>query len=314
MAKVVAIVGPTAVGKTSLSLAVAHQFNGEVISGDSQQVYRHLDIGTAKIKPDEREGIPHFLIDVRDVNQRFSVADFQKAAAELIPQITKRDHLPLIVGGTGFYLRSLMEGLQLGDRFNPETMKVRKKYEQMLDEIGNQQLWNLLREEDAKAADSIAVGDPRRVIRALEVIEVTGKPFSQQPKQPLDSAVGAAAHDDYLLIGLNTDRHVLYQRINKRVDLMMEKGLLKEARWLYDQGGEKLPAGKGIGYREFFPYFEGQRTLAQAIDKVKVDSRHYAKRQLTWFRNQTTCHWFDLVSGKDNIDDVNQLVSRWLKK
>lgn len=313
MAKVVAIVGPTAVGKTDLSLAVAHRFAGEIISGDSQQVYRHLDIGTAKIKPAEREGIPHYLIDVRDVDQRFSVADFQQAAATLIPQITKRGHLPLIVGGTGFYLRALMQGLQLGDHYNPRTMKVRQKYEQMLDKIGPQKLWNLLDSKDPQAATNIALGDPRRVIRALEVIEVTGQPFSKQPKRSADSLIGAAAKDDYLLIGLNTDRAVLYQRINHRVDLMMKNGLLDEAKWLYQQGGEKLPAGKGIGYREFFPYFNGQRTLAEAIDKVKTDSRHYAKRQLTWFHNQTTCHWFDLVSGQDQIDDINQLIVSWLK-
>lgn len=314
MSKVVAIVGPTAVGKTALSLAVAHRFDGEVISGDSQQVYRKLDIGTAKILPDQLEGVPHYLIDVRDVDQRFSAADFQKAAAGLIPQIASRGHLPLIVGGTGFYLRALMEGLRLGDRFNAQTKQVRHKYEDLLKEVGPQRLWDLLRSKDPQAAASIAVGNPRRVIRALEVIEVTGKPFSTQPKRSSDTLIGAAAENDYLLIGLNTDRAVLYQRVNQRVDQMVEAGLVDEAKWLYDQGGEQLPAGKGIGYREFFPYFEGQRTLAEAVDRVKVDSRHYAKRQLTWFHNQTTCHWFDLVSGKDRIADVNQLIDDWLRK
>lgn len=314
MAKVVAIVGPTGVGKTALSLAVAHRFNGEVISGDSQQVYRHLDIGTAKIRPDQREGIPHYLIDVRDVNQRFSVADFQQAAAKLIPEIVHRGHLPLIVGGTGFYLRALTEGLQLGDHYDAQTRQVRAKYEKKLEEVGPQQLWTMLNDKDPAAAAKIAVGDPRRVIRALEVIEVTGKPFSSQPKRSANDLVGAAASNDYLMVGLNTDRQVLYQRINKRVDQMVEQGLVKEARWLYDQGGERLPAGKGIGYREFFPYFGGQLSLEEAIDKVKQDSRHYAKRQLTWFHNQTKCHWFDLVSGQDGIDDVNQLIAEWLRK
>lgn len=314
MAKVVAIVGPTGVGKTALSLAVAHRFNGEVISGDSQQVYRHLDIGTAKILPDQREGIPHYLIDVRDVHQRFSVADFQQAAAKLIPEIVNRGHLPLIVGGTGFYLRALTEGLQLGDHYDAQTRQVRAKYEKKLGEVGPQQLWMMLNDKDPAAAAKIAVGDPRRVIRALEVIEVTGKPFSSQPKRSANDLVRAAANNDYLMIGLNTDRQVLYRRINKRVDQMVEQGLAKEARWLYDQGGERLPAGKGIGYREFFPYFDGQLSLEDAIEKVKRDSRHYAKRQLTWFHNQTKCHWFDLVSGQDRIDDVNQLIANWLRK
>lgn len=314
MAKVVAIVGPTGVGKTALSLAVAHRFNGEVISGDSQQVYRHLDIGTAKILPNQREGIPHYLIDVRDVNQRFSVADFQHAAATLIPEIVHRGHLPLIVGGTGFYLRALTEGLQLGDHYDAQTRQVRAKYEKKLGEVGPQQLWKMLNDKDPAAAAKIAVGDPRRVIRALEVVEVTGKPFSSQPKRSTNDLVGAAADNDYLMIGLNTDRQVLYQRINKRVDQMVEQGLVNEARWLYDQGGERLPAGKGIGYREFFPYFDGQLSLEEAIEKVKRDSRHYAKRQLTWFHNQTKCHWFDLVSGQDRIDDVNQLIAEWLRK
>lgn len=314
MAKVVAIVGPTAVGKTALSLGVAHHFTGEVISGDSQQVYRHLNIGTAKIMPEERQRVPHYLIDVRDVDQRFSVADFQAAAAKLIPKIVERGHLPLIVGGTGFYLRALMEGLQLGDRFDAHTKQVRQKYEDLLKKIGPQRLWDQLAAKDPAAAAKIAVGDPRRVIRALEVIEVTGKPFSSQPQRSGDDLIGAAADNDYLMIGLNTDRQVLYQRINQRVDQMVDAGLVKEAKWLYDQGGERLPAGKGIGYREFFPYFGGQVTLEEAIDKVKRDSRHYAKRQLTWFHNQTKCHWFDLVSGQDRIADVNQLIETWLRK
>ena len=146
----------------------------------------------------------------------------------------------------------------------------------------------------------------RRLIRAIEVVEKTGRPFSSQPQ--------SAPQDDFLLIGLNTARPVLYQRINQRVDQMMDQGLEQEARWLYDQGGADLPAGKGIGYHEFFPYFRGKVTRDAAIAKVKQDSRHYAKRQLTWFRNQMPVHWFDLVSGQDRVEDIKAFVDDWLRK
>ncbi len=307
MKKVVAIVGPTAVGKTALSIRLAHDLAGEVISGDSMQVYRHLDIGTAKVTPAEQAGVAHHLIDICNIDERFSAADFQERAKQAITEITNRHHLPLVVGGTGFYVSALVDNLQLGgDHFDQNSQQIRQKWQAVADQQGNQAVWDRLNEKDPAAAAKIPVNNVRRVIRALEVIETTGKLFSQQPaRQPLA---------DFLLIGLNTDRQVLYQRINQRVDQMVKAGLVDEARWLFDHGGAQYQAGKGIGYRELFPYFRGEVSLSAAIERVKLDSRHYAKRQLTWFRNKLPVHWFDLVSGQDRIEDIEEFTKDWLTK
>ncbi|CAM3017439.1 tRNA (adenosine(37)-N6)-dimethylallyltransferase MiaA [Limosilactobacillus mucosae] len=306
MTKAIAIVGPTAVGKTALSIQLAHDLNGEVISGDSMQIYRHLDIGTAKITPAEMDGIPHHLIDIRDLNQRFSAAEFQKLANEQIDQITARHHLPMVVGGTGFYLQTLTENLALGaDHFDEQSQRIRDYWHQMADQKGPEAVWKQLYQKDPQAAKQIPVGNLRRVIRALEVIEKTGQLFSQQTQTKSDN--------EFLLIGLTTERSVLYERINQRVDLMIKEGLLDEARWLYEQGGENYQSGKGIGYRELFPYFKGETTLADAIAKIKQDSRHYAKRQLTWFRNKMNVQWYDLVSGRNTTNEIEADVKEWLK-
>ncbi|MDC2830247.1 tRNA (adenosine(37)-N6)-dimethylallyltransferase MiaA [Limosilactobacillus mucosae] len=306
MTKAIAIVGPTAVGKTALSIQLAHDLNGEVISGDSMQIYRHLDIGTAKITPAEMDGIPHHLIDIRDLNQRFSAAEFQKLANEQIDQIAARQHLPMVVGGTGFYLQTLTENLALGaDHFDEQSQRIRDYWHQMADQKGPEAVWKQLYQKDPQAAKQIPVGNLRRVIRALEVIEKTGQLFSQQTQTKSDN--------EFLLIGLTTERSVLYERINQRVDLMIKEGLLDEARWLYEQGGENYQSGKGIGYRELFPYFKGETTLADAIAKIKQDSRHYAKRQLTWFRNKMNVQWYDLVSGRNTTNEIEADVKEWLK-
>lgn len=307
MTKVVAIVGPTAVGKTALSIQLAQALEGEVISGDSMQVYRHLDIGTAKVTPAEAAGVPHHLIDICDINERYSAAQFKQQAETQIKAIARRGHLPLIVGGTGFYLQTLTENLTLGqDHFDAQSAQIRRHWHQVAAERGAGYVRSVLRQRDPVAEQRIEKGNLRRVIRALEVIEKTGRRFSDQPHQ--------AASNDYLLIGLTTARPVLYDRINRRVDLMVDQGLVSEARWLYDHGGADLPAGKGIDYHELFPYFSGAVTLEQAIRKIKQDSRHYAKRQLTWFRNKMAVHWFDLVSGANNSEQIKSFVQDWLKK
>ncbi len=307
MQKVLAIVGPTAVGKTALSLELGRRFSGEVISGDSMQVYCGLDIGTAKATPAERAQLPHYLIDICQPSERYSVAQFKAAASDLIESIGAARHLPMIVGGTGFYLQSLTHALALGnDHFDDQSAAIRQRWHDVADRGGKEAVWQTLKAQDPAAAAKIPVANLRRVIRALEVIEKTGQPFSAQPQY-------APAYD-FFIIGLTTARPVLYQRINDRVDQMVAAGLLEEARRLYESGGEDLPAGKGIGYRELFPYFEGQVSLAAAIEKVKLDSRHYAKRQLTWFRNQEDCHWFDLVGQRNTTAEIEAAVSAWLKK
>lgn len=307
MNKVIAIVGPTAVGKTSLSIKLAQSENGEIISGDSMQVYRHLDIGTAKVTPAEMAGVPHHLIDICDINERYSAARFKQEASHWIDDITGRGRLPIIAGGTGFYLQTLTNNLSLGrDHFDEESIQIREHWNQVASEKGNQFIWDHLAKLDPAASQKIPVNNRRRIIRAIEVIQKTGKLFSEQPHQ--------AAEIDFFLVGLNTDRQVLYQRINARVDQMVEDGLVKEAKWLYDNGGIDLPAGKGIGYHELFPYFAGKCDLATAVEKIKLDSRHYAKRQLTWFRNKMDVHWFDLVSGQDTVQDIKLQVADWLTK
>ena len=307
MTKVIGIVGPTAVGKTALSIQLAQRLNGEIISGDSMQVYRKLDIGTAKITPDEMQGVVHHLINIRDINERFSVADFQSLANQNITEIAAKNKLPIIVGGTGFYVQAVTENLSLGmDHFDEKSYQIRQKWHHIATQQGKQYVWNQLHELDPMAAQKIPVQNVRRVIRALEVIEKTGQLFSNQLEQQ--------STNDFYLIGLNTDRQVLYKRINKRVDQMVQEGLIEEARWLYDHDGIDYQAGKGIGYRELFPYFAGQISLQRATDEVKLDSRHYAKRQLTWFRNKMNVHWYDLVSGRNSISEIEQDVREWLNK
>lgn len=305
MTKVLAIVGPTAVGKTSLSIKLAHKFDGEIISGDSMQVYRTLNIGTAKVTPEEMAGIPHHLINVRNIDQRFSVADFEQESSEQINEINSRGKLPMVVGGTGFYLQALLSGLQLGgDKYQDDSLR-----QQLLAEAeskGNQALHDRLAKVDPDAAAGIPINNVRRVIRALEVYIKTGRRFSDQKN--------SGSKYDAFVIGLTTDRTLLYQRINQRVDQMMATGLLDEAQRLFNQGGQNFQSGKGIGYRELFPYFAGQTSLEDAVDLIKKDSRHYAKRQLTWFRNKTDPqpNWYNLVEHPKELLTIETDVQRWL--
>lgn len=306
LTKVAAIVGPTAVGKTSLSIKLARDMGGEVISGDSMQVYKGLDIGTAKIMPEEMQGIEHHLINIRLPEEHFSVADFQNLANQQITEISGRGHLPLVVGGTGFYVQALVDNLNLGNNGQVEDPAIRKKWQNYASNHGKQALWDKLHSLDSEAAKKIPVNNVRRLVRALEVISVTGQPFSQQPQHE--------NKNQFFLIGLTTDRKVLYQRINQRVDVMVKDGLVDEARRLWNAGGQSWQSGKGIGYHELFPYFAGKCSLNEAIDKVKLDSRHYAKRQLTWFRNKMDVHWYDLVSGANNTKEIEVDLKNWLKK
>lgn len=303
MVKVLAIVGPTAVGKTALAIRLAQALSGEIISGDSMQVYRHLDIGTAKATPEEQAAAPHHLIDVRDVTEQFTVAQFVTAAQKLIQEITARGHVPIIAGGTGFYLQALFDGLKLGAEA-PGDERIREQLRAEAQQQGAQALWQRLADLDPVAAGKIPPTNVRRTVRALEVIQVTGHLFSQQKN-------GGPQYDE-LYLALNTDRQLLYERINQRVDLMMSEGLLAEVRWLAQQGGRNLPAATGIGYRELLPVLDEPEKLPAAVELVKQDSRHYAKRQLTWFRNQTTATWYDLVQQPEQYAQIMQQVTQWL--
>lgn len=301
--KVIAIVGPTAVGKTSLSIDLAKRFDGEIISGDSMQVYRGLDIGTAKVTLEEQAGVLHHSIDVRDIDQSYSAADFQQAAREVIQEITDRGKVPIVVGGTGLYIQSLLWDYKLGSEGERTDESLREKYEAIAEAEGNEALWKLLQAKDPLATEKIHYNNRKKMIRALEVFELTGHSILEPKEQPKELY-------DSFLIGLNTERTRLYRRINERVDLMVEQGVLEEARQLAKT--PEVQAAQGIGYKEFFPYFSGECSLDSAIEEVKLHSRRYAKRQLTWFRNRMSVHWYDLVQHPEAIDEVEAAIEKWL--
>lgn len=308
MKKVIVIVGPTAVGKTALGVQLAQLFNGEVISGDSMQVYRGLDIGTAKVTDAEKESVPHHLIDVRDVDEPYTASDFQQMGRVKINEITAREHIPIVVGGTGLYIESLLYNMSHGEA-DPDP-DFRTEMEALAEKESRQFVWKKLEVIDPEAADNIHPNNLVRTIRALEVHHVTGQKFSdykkqQNERQPLY---------DTFIIGLNNDRELLYNRINQRVDLMMADGLIDEARWLDCAVSRDAQSVRGIGYKELFAYFDGDINLQEATSDIKQASRHYAKRQLTWFRNKTAVDlWVNLVEHPEELEQVKQAVRTFLK-
>lgn len=304
MKKVLVIAGPTGVGKTALSIHLAQRFHGEIISGDSMQIYRGLDIGTAKVTPAEAQEIPHYLIDIKEPGESFSVAEFQRLAREKIDEITSRGKLPMIVGGTGLYIQALLYDYDLGGAPESGNQELRERYAAFAAEEGNQALWELLQEKDPPAAAKIHFNNQRKVIRALEVLERTGRSILAPENEP------QKRYDDFL-IGLTTERSLLYQRINERVDQMFAAGLEKEAATLRDLPDSQ--AAKGIGYREFFPYFAGEADLAAVKEAIKQDSRRYAKRQLTWFRNRMAPYWVDLVQQPEQLATLEVQIHQWLE-
>lgn len=302
MIKVVAIVGPTAVGKSALGLKLAKKFNGEIISGDSMQIYRSLDIGTAKDSPKELAEVPHHLVDICDADQRYTVKDFQAKAKNIITDLSADNKLPLVVGGTGFYLSSLVNNLNLGGK------KDDNKYRQELVELEKSgridKLQAILKDEDPLAYQKIDIENTRRLIRAIEVIRSTGKSITEQ-----DNGDKWA---DFYLIGLTDDRPKLYQRINDRVDKMVQMGLLDEAKYVYNNRDKFPQAKNGIGYKELFPYFEGQASLESCLDEIKKNSRHFAKRQFTYFRNQMDVDWYNISDDKNYQTDIETNILKFL--
>lgn len=289
--KVVVIVGPTAVGKTALGISLAKAFNGEIISGDSQQVYRQLDLGTAKATREEQEEAVHHLIDIREVTESYSAYDFVQDAQKAISDIISRGKLPIIVGGTGLYLQSLLEGYHLGGQVDQEAVKA---YRQELEQLSDQEVYELL----TMKSITIEQLNRRRAIRALEL------------SQFADELENAETAYEPLIVGLNDDRQVIYDRINQRVDRMLEAGLLEEAKWLYDNY-PSAQASRGIGYKELFPYFAGEMTLTEASEQLKQNTRRFAKRQLTWFRNRMAVT-FTAITAPDYPQVVHDKVRSFL--
>lgn len=284
----VVIVGPTAVGKTDLSIALAEQLEAEIINGDSLQVYRGLDIGTGKIKNEEMHGIPHHLLDILDPVQGYSASDFQRDSQACIEEIYQRGRLPILVGGTGLYIEGLLYGLDFGrpGSYQPE---IRQALEDRARKIGPQALWKELDKKDPLASKKIPYQNVRRTIRALEVLETSGRRFSDQAQ-----AGGKQLLFRAYIILLDRPRPILYERINQRVLAMQAEGLETEAYQLYQKDPHlSFQASKGIGYKEWWPYFQGNASLEETLAKIQQNSRRYAKRQLTWFRNR--------LSPKDHL-------------
>lgn len=280
------LTGPTAVGKTSLSLSLAKELDGEIVSADSMQVYRYMDIGTAKIREEERQGIPHHLIDVLDPWEDFNVVRFQKMAREALEEIWERGHIPLVTGGTGFYIQALLYDIHFTE--NNEDSSLRKDLENYARENGAEALHSRLAEVDEKAASQIHFNNVKRVIRALEFYYQTGKKISEHNEEERKRT----SPYDFKYFVLNDEREHLYARINQRVDLMMEEGLVEEVQKLKEMGCDStMVSMQGLGYKEILSYLEGECTLDEAVYKIKRDTRHFAKRQITWFKRERDVIW-----------------------
>lgn len=285
------LIGPTAVGKTKLSIELAKQFNGEIISGDSMQIYKGMDIGTAKVTPGEMEGIPHHLIDIKFPEEPFSAAEFQELVRMKITEISKRGKLPMIVGGTGLYIQSVIYDYQFTEAASDSEF--RKALEETAAEGGSEKLHAQLRKVDPESAERIHPNNVRRVIRALEVYHCTGKTMTEYQLEQVPELLY-----DTCIIGLTMERDLLYDRINHRVDLMMEQGLLEEVASLHQKGIRNCQSIQAIGYKELYDYLDDKVDLNVAVENLKQNSRRYAKRQLTWFRNKMNVEWFEMVPEK----------------
>lgn len=303
------LVGPTAVGKTSTSITVAEELNGEIISSDSMQIYRYMDIGTAKVTKEEMHGIKHYLIDEINPDEQFSVSDFQEKANFYIEDIHKRGKLPIIVGGTGLYVNSLAYDLDFSKTISNESF--RKKCEDDIEKHGNEHLYEKLKQIDPESLGRIHLNDTKRIIRALEVFHETGSPMSKQYKNfrkpnPIY---------EIAMIGLNRDRKELYDRIDMRVDLMLKEGLVDEVKALLKLGFDKDSTSlQGLGYKEVIKYLNNEYDYEEAITVLKRDSRRFAKRQLTWFRRDKRIEWINVDEFDNQQDIVHEIVDYTKKK
>ncbi|WP_145331565.1 tRNA (adenosine(37)-N6)-dimethylallyltransferase MiaA [Paenibacillus xylanexedens] len=304
--KLLVLVGPTAVGKTRLSIELAQAFNCEVISGDSMQVYREMDIGTAKITTEEMKGIPHHLIDIHEPEYPYSVAEFQESCTRLIPEIHARGKLPFIVGGTGLYVESVCYGFQFSDSGSDEAF--REEQFSYAQKHGAQALHDRLREVDPASADRLHANDQRRIVRALEIFHLTGEKWSEQlAVQKKESPY------DLLIIGLTMDRQKLYARVEERIDLMIEQGLVDEVKALIDRGVARGHISmQGLGYKEIAAYLQGEVSWDAAVEWLKRDTRRFAKRQLSWFRHMKDIQWVDMTDTgnfEGQYKQVSELIT-----
>ncbi|OFM41790.1 tRNA dimethylallyltransferase [Staphylococcus sp. HMSC068D08] len=305
---IVVVVGPTASGKTELSVALAKKINGEVISGDSMQVYRQMDIGTAKVTQEEMEGVPHHLINILNPDEVFSAYEFKKRAEQCIADITARGKIPIIAGGTGLYIQSLIYNYP----FEKEEITAEKKREvakkmNALEELDNDHLHQYLKTFDSKSALEIHPNNRKRVLRAIEYYLKTEKLLSSRKK-----VQQFTENYDTLLVGIEMSRETLYFKINKRVDIILTNGLFREVEALLESGYEHEQSMQAIGYKELIPVVKGEETLSYAVDKLKQHSRQYAKRQLTWFKNKMKVRWLDKenMSLQMMLDEITTQINK----
>lgn len=299
------LTGPTAVGKTRLSIKLAKAVNGEIISADSMQVYRYMDIGSAKIKPEETEGVPHHLIDVLDPEEEFNVVTFQKMCKKCMEEIYGRGHVPILTGGTGFYIQSVLYDIDFTE--NAEDTTIRDRLEKEAEEKGAEYLHGKLREVDPASAGAIHANNIKRVIRALEFYEQTGEKISlhNEAERQKESAYASC----YFV--LNDDREKLYERIDRRVDEMLAEGLVAEVEALKKRGcTRKLVSMQGLGYKEILAYLDGEYSLEEAVYRIKRDTRHFAKRQITWFKREKEVIWINKPDFSYDDDKILDFMKK----
>lgn len=297
--KVIVICGPTASGKTALSIELAKQINGEIVSADSMQIYKDMNIGTAKPTKEEMQGVNHYLIDFVSPDERYSVADYKQEAKKAIRKILKKGKVPIVVGGTGLYVDSLIYEIEYPNmEFDEEY---REKLEKEVEENGLEGLYEKAKEIDNEAIKKISKNDKKRILRILEIYHATGKNKTDQEKESRKKEI----EFDYKVYALKWDREKLYERINKRVDIMLEQGLIEEVKKVYEKYNEFPTAMQGLGYKEVVEYLENNITKEEMIEKIKQETRRYAKRQITWFRKNKQTIW---LNAEDKIQNNIQII------
>lgn len=303
--KVICIVGPTASGKTSLGIELAKQVGGEILSADSMQIYQDLNIGTAKVTKEEACGIKHHLIDICKVDEKFSVADYQKMCYDKIDELVKKKKVPIIVGGTGLYVSSVVHHMQFDQQ--PIDYSYRESLEKLVVEKGQDYLYEKLQEVDSESAKVIHKNNVRRVIRALEIAHQSSQTKSKHMEEEKIRRKQEDSNYQFDIFCIKWDKELLWKRMNQRIEQMVKEGLVNEAKYVYDlQLDASYTCMQAIGYKEFFPYFKGESSLEDCIERLKIETRKYAKRQMTWFRHQLECTQLDGTKSTSIL--VNEIV------
>ena len=299
--KIIFIVGPTSVGKTKLSVDIAKEFSGEIISCDSMQIYKEMDIGSAKPTVEEMQEIKHYLVDFVSPEKRYSVSEYKEDASKAIEEIINKGKTPIIVGGTGLYLNSLIYNIQYNEM--EVDLNYRRELEKEAEEYGLEGLYNRAKEIDPEAMEKVSANDKKRITRVLEIYNATGR-----NKTELEKKSRKEVPYNYLIFGINMERSILYDRINKRVDIMLEQGLIEEVKNLINKYSNMPTAMQGLGYKEVKEFLDGNISKEEMIEKIKMETRRYAKRQITWFKRIENIIWLDgLNKTEENVNSIMEV-------